>query len=313
MPEAVTRVCCPALYQLNTRVRLADLGRALGRTATLDDIADSELDSLADAGFDWLWLLGVWQTGKAGRQVSMRDPALIAEFQRLLPDLAAADIPGSCFAIKAYHAGRALGGNPALARIRKRLRKRGMRLLLDFVPNHTALDHPWVQTHPDYYVHGSVDDLANAPQNFCRLSADAPVLAFGRDPHFPGWTDTLQLNYANPGTGPAMATELLRIAGQCDGVRCDMAMLVLPEVFTRTWGLQMTPFWPEAIAAVRRRYPDFLLMAEAYWGLEWDLLQQGFHFAYDKRLYDRLREGQAAPVRDHLRAGLDFQRQLARL
>jgi glycosidase len=312
MTESFTRVRCPALYQLNTGIRLAELGRALGRPATLDDIPDSDLDGLAAAGFDWLWLLGVWQTGKAGRQVSMRIPALMTEFQRLLPDLTAADIPGSCFAIKGYHAGRALGGNPALARIRKRLHKRGMRLLLDFVPNHTALDHPWVQTHPDYYIHGSADDLANAPQNFCRQTSDSPVLAYGRDPHFPGWTDTLQLNYANPGTGPAMASELLRIAGQCDGVRCDMAMLMLPEVFARTWGLHMAPFWPQAIAAVRRRYPDFLLMAEVYWDLEWELQQQGFDYTYDKRLYDRLRDGRASAVRDHLRAGLDFQHRLTR-
>lgn len=312
MAEPATRVRCPALYQLNTRVRLAELARALGRPATLDDIPDSELDALAAAGYDWLWLLGVWQTGQAGRQVSLHNPAWLAEYQRLLPDLTAADIPGSCFAIKSYHAGRALGGNPALERIRKRLHARGVRLLLDFVPNHTAPDHPWVQSHPDYYVHGSVSDLARAPGNFCRQAPDSPVLAHGRDPHFPGWPDTLQLNYANPATVSAMAAELLRIAGQCDGVRCDMAMLLLPAVFARTWGLQMAPFWPDAIAAVRRRYPDFLLMAEVYWDLEWELLQQGFDYTYDKRLYDRLHDGRAAPVRDHLRADVGFQQHLVR-
>jgi len=312
MTEPLTRVRSPVLYQLNTRVRLAELKRELGRPATLDDIPDSDLDALAAAGFDWLWLLGVWQTGKAGREVARHHAELLAEFKRLLPDLTAADIPGSCFAIKGYHTGREFGGNAALARIRKRLNKRGMRLLLDFVPNHTALDHPWVHAHPDYYVQGSDDDLAVAPKNYWRQAPESPVFAHGRDPYFPGWTDTLQLNYANPGTGRAMVAELLRIAGQCDGVRCDMAMLILPEVFARTWGLQMQPFWPEAIAAARHRYPDFLLMAEVYWDLEWELQQQGFDFAYDKRLYDRLRSGLASPVRDHLRAGFDFQRRLAR-
>ena len=312
MSAPVTGVRYPALYQLNTRVRLAELARALSRPATLDDIPNSELDALAAAGFDWLWLLGVWQTGEAGRQVSLHNPAWFAEYQRLLPDLTAADIPGSCFAITRYHVGRELGGDPALARIRKRLHQRGLRLLLDFVPNHTAPDHPWVHAHPDYYVHGSADDLANAPQNFCRQAPDAPVFAYGRDPYSPGWPDTLQLNYGNPDTGQAMGAELLRIASICDGVRCDMAMLMLPEVFARTWGQYMTPFWPEAIAAVRRRHSDFLLMAEVYWDLEWELQQQGFDYTYDKRLYDRLRDGQATPVRDHLRAGLDFQRRLTR-
>ncbi len=312
MSDSVVRVRHPALYQLNTRVRLAKLVRELGRPATIDDIADSELDDQAAAGFDWLWLLGVWQTGEAGRQVSLHNAAWLAEFHRLLPDLNAADVPGSCFAIRGYEVSHEMGGDPALARIRKRLHKRGMRLLLDFVPNHTAPDHPWVHAHPDYYVHGSADDLARAPQNFCRQSADAPVLAYGRDPYFPGWPDTLQLNYAYPDTAQAMRAELLRIAGMCDGVRCDMAMLVLPEVFARTWGQFMTPFWPEAIAAVRRRHANFLMMAEVYWDLESELQHQGFDYTYDKRLYDRLRDGHAEPVRDHLRAGFDFQRRLAR-
>ena len=43
-----------------------------------------------------------------------------------------------------------------------------------------------------------------------------------------------------------MIGELAKIAGQCDGVRCDMAMLVLPDVFERTWGIRSPPFWPEA-------------------------------------------------------------------
>ena len=53
-------------------------------------------------------------------------------------------------------------------------------------------------------------------------------------------------------------------------------------------------------------------MAEVYWDLEWTLQQQGFDYTYDKRLYDRLVEGHARPVREHLFAGLDFQDRLAR-
>ena len=109
-----------------------------------------------------------------------------------------------------------------------------------------------------------------------------------------------------------MLGELLRIAGQCDGVRCDMAMLVLPEVFERTWGIASRPFWPEATRRVREQAPDFCFMAEVYWDLEWTLQQQGFDYTYDKRLYDRLRDRHAGPVRDHLRAGLDYQDKLAR-
>jgi hypothetical protein len=91
-----------------------------------------------------------------------------------------------------------------------------------------------------------------------------------------------------------------------------MAMLLLPDVFQRTWGLQAQPFWPKAIERVRKKSPHFMFMAEVYWDLEWTMQQQGFDYAYDKRLYDRLREGHARPVRDHFRAGLDYQNKLAR-
>jgi hypothetical protein len=63
---------------------------------------------------------------------------------------------------------------------------------------------------------------------------------------------------------------------------------------------------------VRRAYPNLLLMAEVYWDLEWTMLQQGFDYAYDKRLYDRLRDGEARSVREHFRAGLYYQNKLAR-
>jgi hypothetical protein len=187
-------------------------------------------------------------------------------------------------------------------------------LLLDFVPNHTGLDHPWVADHPDYYVAGTELDLARAPQNYTwarRKSGDL-LLAYGRDPYFAGWPDTLQLNYGNPALQEAMISELMKISAQCDGVRCDMAMLVLPDVFERTWGIRAQPFWPKAIESVRRKHPNFRFMAEVYWDLEWTMLQQGFDYAYDKRLYDRLRDGHARPVREHFHAGLDYQNKLAR-
>jgi glycosidase len=163
-------------------------------------------------------------------------------------------------------------------------------------------------------VHGSEDDLARAPQNYCRVKAAGSqvVLAYGRDPYFSGWPDTLQLDYSNPDTQDAMIRELQTIAARCDGVRCDMAMLVLPDVFERTWGRRAPLFWPRAIAQVRERVPEFRFMAEVYWDLEWTMQQQGFDYAYDKRLYDRLRERHARPVREHLQAGLDYQNKLAR-
>jgi glycosidase len=304
----------PSLYQLNTRVWLTELSRALGRPATLDDVPDSELDRLAEMGFDWLWFLSVWRTGPAGQRVSRAHHEWRKEFQETLPDLCEEDIAGSGFAITGYTVQPGLGGDEALARLRQRLSKRGLKLMLDFVPNHTGLDHPWVEEHPEYYLGGTEADLAREPQNYIRLKREngEVILAHGRDPYFPGWPDTLQLNYGNAVTQEAMIGELLRIAGQCDGVRCDMAMLVLPEVFQRTWGIPAKPFWPEATRHVREKMPGFCFMAEVYWDLEWTMQQQGFDYAYDKRLYDRLREGHARPVREHFHAGLDYQNKLAR-
>jgi glycosidase len=304
----------PCLYQINTRVWLTDLSRKLDHRATLDDVPDAALDHFAQKGFDWVWLLSVWQTGEAGQRVSRSNPEWRREFQETLPDLREEDVPGSGFAITGYTVHTCLGGDAALARLRERLQKRGLKLMLDFVPNHVALDHPWVEEHPEYFIQGTEVDLARAPQNYIWVKSRGGevLLAHGRDPYFPGWPDTLQLNYANPAVQEAKIGELLKIAGQCDGVRCDMAMLVLPEVFEHTWGQRAPLFWPNATRRVRQQVPGFLFMAEVYWDLEWALQLQGFDYAYDKRLYDRLRDRHVGPIREHFHAGLDYQDKLAR-
>ena len=307
---ATTAPRYPALFQVNTRVRLSELGAALGRRATLDDIPDAELDRLARDGFDLVWFLGVWQTGEAARRISVANPEWHAECRRILRDFRESDISGSCFAVQDYHVHADFGGDEALARLRERLAKRGMRLILDFVPNHVAPDHRWVDEHPEFFIAGTSGKLAAEPRNYRRLGNR--ILAYGRDPYFAGWPDTLQLNYGNPALQEALLGELRRIAKQCDGVRCDMAMLVLPEVFQRTWGIAAAPFWPRVTAAVRAQVPGFLFIAEVYWDLEWTLQQQGFDYTYDKRLYDRLEQRAARAVREHLLAGLDFQDRLAR-
>lgn len=314
----------PLLYQINTRVYLNELGRRVRRQATLDDLSDRWLDEIAGAGFDWLWPLGVWRTSAASRQVSLKNAALRREAEEALPDLTDADITGSPFAISAYEVRAEWGGNEALARLRERLSERGIRLLLDFVPNHTGLEHAWLDEHPEYYIHGTDDDLAREPHNYVRVRSRGQtlVLAHGRDPFFAGWPDTLQLDYRHAGFRRAQREQLVRVGALCDAVRCDMAMLLQPDVFARTWhgrGLPadgspavFEPFWSEAIQAVRRAHPGFVFMAEVYWNREWELQQEGFDYTYDKELYDRLHAGQGHTVREHLLADPTYQRSSVR-
>ncbi len=303
----------PVLYEIHTRDWLLRFSsnRAIIR---LDELPDWELDRLAGLGFNWIWLLGVWQTGPACARISRNQAEWQSSYRAALPDLKDEDIIGSTFAVSDYTVHRDFGGNEALANLRSRLEARSVHLMLDFVANHTALDHPWVTEHPDYYVGASEADLARQPGNYTRLDDGkaSRIMAHGRDPYFPGWPDTLQLNYGNPNLRKAMLEQLQSVSRLCDGLRCDMAMLLLPEIFQRTWGIQSEPFWPGAIAATRRQVPGFLFLAEVYWGLEWELQQQGFDYTYDKTLYDRLLAMAAIPVRDHLRAATSFQQKSAR-
>ena len=261
--------------------------------------------------------MGVWTTGPAGREVSRCLPSLRAEYERSLPDVAEADIIGSPYAVAAYAVAPELGGPRALAALRARFADSGLRLVLDFVPNHTALDHPLVAGLPSAYVRGTDDDLARDPASFFRGPSGA-VIARGRDPYFPAWPDTAQLNPASPDGRRFLLDSLAAVAGACDGLRCDMAMLLLPDVLERTWGARLGPdwirdsFWREASRVVRAQRPDFLLLAECYWDLEERLLAEGFDFTYDKVLYDRLRSSDAAGVRAHLLRPRGFQERCVR-
>jgi glycosidase len=303
-----------SLYQVNTRTWLRSLSAGKTVKATLDDIPDTELDRMAGKGFDWIWLLSVWTTGGLARSISRNNPEWLRDFRETLPDLCEEDIAGSGFAIAAYEVSPVLGGNAALHRLQARLHQRGMKLMLDFVPNHMGPDHPWLESHPEYFIRGTEAELEKYPQHYFRIRRKDGdmIFAHGRDPYFPGWPDTVQLDYSNPGTVNAMRQELIRISGLCDGLRCDMAMLILPDVFEKTWGKKAQPFWPDAIAASREMNPDFCFLAEVYWDMEWDLQQLGFDYTYDKRLYDRLRDGQGRAVREHFYAAPDYQDKLVR-
>jgi glycosidase len=305
----------PFIYEINTWVWLDELSRRQGWAVGLAGVPDREWDAIAELGFDAVWLMGVWERSPAGVAIALENEGLIESFRRALPDFVTADVVGSPYCIRDYRVDGNLGGPTGLATARAALEERGLGLILDFVPNHVAPDHPWTEAHPEYFVRGSGEDLERDPSSFVRVAGG--VLANGRDPYFPAWPDVVQLNAFSPDLRTAVAETLGAIAEQCDGVRCDMAMLMLNDVFERTWGERAGPrpvdeYWPNVIAAVESDHPGFVFVAEAYWDLEWELQQQGFEYCYDKRLYDRLVAGDAEAVHGHLTAEGAYQQRLVR-
>jgi hypothetical protein len=306
----------PHLYEINTWPWLEAESRLAGQSLTLADVPGDRWSRLRDLGMDIVYLMGIWTRSRIGRELALADSSLFTAYDGALPGWRAHDVVGSAYSIAAYTPDARIGTWDDLDAVRAQLHDRGMRLVVDFVPNHTGFDHPWIAAHPDRFVNASEETFRRSPSAFRPVelpSGEVRFIARGRDPFFPPWSDVAQLNYNSLDTRASMIDTLRSIAAHADGARCDMAMLVLSDVFERTWGDVAGPaapgeFWRDAVAAL----PGFLLIAEVYWDLEWRLQNVGFPFTYDKRLYDRLLHGSAADVRGHLAADSDYQRRSAR-
>ena len=303
----------PQLYEISAIPWLLRLSKKYGRLIKLADVPGSEWEQLRELGFDLIYFMGAWRRSPLGRTLSRSQSSLFARYDECLPGWVLGDVLGSPFSIQAYEPDPMIGTWDDLHHLHQRLNEMGMRLILDVIPNHTGPDHHWIREHPEYYMRGTLADYRKAPNNFFVAengSGGAEVIAYGRDPYFAPWGDTAQLNYFNPGFRAAMIEQIKKIAAVCDGARCDMAMLVLNDHFHQTWEpmLGSTPvpreeFWHEATRAL----PNFIWIAEAYSDSEWALQQLGFKFTYDKRFYDRLRDGFVPDLYLHLKADWDFQ------
>jgi len=224
--------------------------------------------------------------------MSLAEPNLLKAYAAILPGWREKDVGGSPYAIANYTVPNSLGGESGLAGFRRKLHAHGLKLVLDFVPNHLGLDHVWLRDQPDFLLQSPVE----MPGTFAQQTKFGDRwLAHGKDPYFLPWNDTVQVDYRRSDARAAMKKLLLSVAARCDGVRCDMAMLLLNDVFAKTWSnfskvtkLPEREFWAEAIPAVKCEHPGFLFLAEVYWDLEVRMQELGFDYTYDKRLYDEL-------------------------
>lgn len=304
----------PVVLQYNTRTWLYMLAQSgvpanCGQFVCLKDIPDSEWQKIADDHIDVLWLLGIWQGGELGVEDSKN---AIHWWKDEVPDITRDDAIGSPYSISDYTIHSDIGSLEDLVEVRKKMRGFGLRLMVDFVPNHSAKDAKWLETNPEIYLRRPQGDQSS---NDFWQRINGVELAHGRSPFADLWQDTLQLNYWEPKTIELMTSLLLKVAEHVDAIRCDMAMLALNDVFGRAWGGQMhglglhrpsEEFWGKAIREVKSRFPETIFVAEAYdYGITQTpekqlLVQLGFDYIYDKDVLDKLESNHLDNTRGYL-------------
>ncbi|QEE17082.1 alpha-amylase family glycosyl hydrolase [Promethearchaeum syntrophicum] len=302
------------IFEINTWPWLNQLSHKKDHPITLENIPKIIFDKYFDL-YDTIWLMGVWKRSQKSKFIASTHRGLLSDYKHALSDFSIDDVIGSPYAIYEYNVDPNLGGNIGLKIFYKELKSRNKNLILDFVPNHLSRDNPWRESHPEYFIQGSEVDSQINPTMFFKTKNK--IFAHGKDPYFPAWTDTLQVNPFSIEFRIQVIETLSKIAKNCDGVRCDMAMLLTNSVFQKTWGLYAgkplkKEFWVEVISEIKKKYPDFLFIAEVYWDMEWELIHQGFDFCYDKRLYDRLLHRPIGEIKGHLQAELKYQNHLVR-
>ncbi len=231
------------LDQLSKRYR-----RPINR---LDEIPDEELDRLAGMGFSSLWLIGLWERSIASKTIKRSCGNPEAE--------------ASAYSLKRYEIAEELGGWEALANLRERAWRRGIRLASDMVPNHTGIDGDWVYDHPDWflqlpeppypaysynsrnlsdhpgigiYLEDHYYDRTDAALTFKRVdfdSGDTRYIYHGNDGTSMPWNDTAQLDYLNPDTREAIIQTIVHVARNFPIIRFDAAMTLAKKHIHRLW------------------------------------------------------------------------------
>ena len=306
----------PHVLEVNAKIWFHQMKRDFGRSiVTLADIPESYIVKLKSAGFDALWLMGVWKESLTSRQIARNDGPINDYLKKIVPNYTKEDVFGSPYSICSYNVDKYLGTNEDLLKFKAKLNENGIALILDFVGNHFSVDHPLTWQEPEMFI-SSKEDPGDSKLFY--QNKNGVWIAHGKDPYFDPWTDSAQLNLFNPKTRQMLEDSLMQITPLCDGLRCDMVMLMLNNVHRDIWGKYLkfdTPneeFWPGAIQKVKEKYPSFTFIAEVYWGLEAEIQSLGFDFTYDKILYDRLLFSNPTQIAAHLGAEHLYQKKTLR-
>ncbi|NND07558.1 MAG: glycosidase [Saprospiraceae bacterium] len=301
----------PITYEINTRSWI----KQFGAHAKLTDVPTEYWRDLRSKGVDLVWLMGVWETTKSSIEKYCFHPDLVKAYDRISPEWTKDDIYGSPYAIEDYQVSSHLGKNEDLGGIRSVLHENNMGLILDFIPNHFNAESSLIHKHPDVFLQASKEQFER--DSFTIYQSRDRYFAHGKDPYFPAWTDTVQINYSVQEAHLFMTERLHMLSEFCDGVRCDMAMLILPEIFEKTWHdlshlNAPEAFWKTVIPTIKEQNPEFIFIAEAYWDTQWQLQQMGFDYTYDKKLMDLLRSRSNHDIKAHLSGDLTYQEKSVR-
>jgi glycosidase len=308
----------PRLLEINARIWM----KRSGNNFTFSSVTDEQIKMWQDMGIDMIWLMGVWKNNKEVISEYCFEPDLISSYTSALKDWQPEDVVGSPYSIDKYEINPALGTKEELLSFKQRLNENGVKLILDFVCNHFSVKSSLISTNKEIFLFADEYIFKNDPYTFYPSPVNnKEYLAHGRDPLFPPWKDTAQINFFSKEARNYLISVLSDLTKMCDGVRCDMAMLPLNNIFYNTWigvlkkhGYEKPEkeFWEEAISDVKKIREDFIFIAETYWDLEWQLQNLGFDFTYDKKLTDRLISGDIRSIKEHLNAEISYQEKSVR-
>ena len=308
----------PRLLEINARIWI----KRFGKNSTIATIPDDQIKTWQEMGIDMIWLMGIWDNNKSVISEYCFEPDLISSYNSALKDWQTDDVAGSPYSIDKYEINPLLGTKEQLLIFKNKLNDAGISLILDFVCNHFSAKSSLIWTNKEIFLFADEYIFKNDPYTFYPSPANCKeYLAHGRDPLFPPWKDTTQINFYSSDARKYLISVLNDLTEVCDGVRCDMAMLPLNNIFFNTWigvlkkyGFEKPEkeFWEEAISVVKSKSENFIFIAETYWDLEWQLQNLGFDFTYDKRLTDRLVAGDIKSIKDHLNAEKDYQQKSVR-